>query len=96
MLRVCPGISVKHLCFYNFRFKSKANLGLNPNLLKVVNRSVPSSAVSDGKKKKDTLPDVVEKADGKRKKEKKDEKDDKFCKPGEGNYRAYNKIDRYS
>ena len=54
---------------------------------------MPSSAVSDGKKKKDTLPDVVEKADGKRKKEKKDEKDDKFCKPGEGNYRAYNKID---
>lgn len=73
--------------------KSKANLGLNPNMLKVVNRNVPSSAVSDGRKKKDALADVVEKADGKRKKEKKEEKDDKFCKPGEENYRAYNIID---
>ena len=56
---------------------------MNANLLKVVNRSVPSSAVSDGRKKKDALADVVEKVDGKRKKEKKEEKDDKFCKPGE-------------
>ena len=62
---------------------------MNPNLLKVANRSVPSSAVSDGRKKKDALADVVEKVDGKRKKEKKEEKDDKFCKPGEENYRAY-------
>jgi len=67
----------------NGRMKSKANLGLNPNLLKVVNRNVPSSAVPDGRKKKDALADVVEKADGKRKKEKKEEKDDKFCKPGD-------------
>ena len=74
----------------NFRWKGKANAAVNPNLLKIANRSVPSSAVSDGKKRKDTLADVVEKADGKRKKDKKEEKDDKFCKPGEwGNYRAY-------
>jgi len=52
------------------------------NTLKVANRSVPSSAVSEGKKRKETLADVVEKADGKRKKDKKEEKDDKFCKPG--------------
>ena len=52
-------------------------------MLKVVNRSAVSSAVSEGKKKKDTLADVVEKADGKRKKDKKEEKGDKFCKPGE-------------
>ena len=47
---------------------------------------MPSSA-SEGKKKKDALADVVEKADGKRKKDKKEaEKDlDKFCKPGEWN-----------
>lgn len=70
--------------------KSKANLGLNPNLLKVANRSVLSSAVSDGKKKKDALADVVDKVEGKRKKEKKEEKDDKFCKPGEENYMTYN------
>lgn len=69
--------------FYNFRLKGKANASLNSNLLKVVNRSIPSSAVSEGKKKKDALADVVEKADGKRKKDKKEEKDDKFCKPGE-------------
>lgn len=73
--------------------KSKTNLALNPNLLKAVNQNMPSSAVSDGKKKKEALADVVEKADGKRKKEKKDEKDDKFCKPGEGNCRTYDKID---
>ena len=52
-------------------------------MLKVVNRNLPSSAVSEGKKKKETLADVVDKADGKRKKDKKEEKDDKFCKPGE-------------
>ena len=52
-------------------------------MLKVVNRNLPSSAVSEGKKKKETLADVVEKADGKRKKDKKEDKDDKFCKPGE-------------
>ena len=83
---------MKHLCFYKSRLKSKVNLGMNPNLLKVVNRSVPSSAVSDGKKKKDALADVVDKVDGKRKKEKKEEKDDKFCKPGEGDITTYNKI----
>jgi len=77
-------IPVKDFCFYNFRLKSKNNLALNPNLLKAVNQNMPSSAVSDGKKKKEALADVVEKADGKRKKEKKEEKDDKFCKPGEG------------
>lgn len=65
------------------RLKSKANVALNPNLLKAVNQNMPSSAVSDGKKKKEALADVVEKADGKRKKEKKEEKDDKFCKPGD-------------
>ena len=60
---------------------------MNPNTLKVANRSVLSSAVSEaGKKKKDALADVVEKADSKRKKEKKEEKDDKFCKPGEYNF----------
>lgn len=52
-------------------------------MLKVVTRNLPSSAVSEGKKKKETLADVVERADGKRKKDKKEEKDDKFCKPGE-------------
>ncbi|KAL9971302.1 hypothetical protein ACROYT_G023811 [Oculina patagonica] len=67
----------------NARWKGKASAALNANLLKVANRSVPSSAVSDGKKKKDALADVVEKADGKRKKDKKEEKDDKFCKPGD-------------
>lgn len=56
---------------------------INSSMLKVVNRSIPSSAVSEGKKRKDTLADVVEKADGKRKKEKKEEKDEKFCKPGD-------------
>lgn len=75
--------------FHDFRWKGKASAALNANLLKVVNRSVPSSAVSEGKKKKDALADVVEKADGKRKKDKKEEKDDKFCKPGEWNYSAY-------
>ena len=43
---------------------------------------MPSSAVSEGKKKKEALADVVEKADSKRKKDKKEEKDEKFCKPG--------------
>ena len=85
--------SCEAFVLYKFRLKSKVNLGLNANLLKVVNRSVPSSAVADGKKKKDALADVVDKADGKRKKEKKEEKDDKFCKPGEGNNTTYNKID---
>lgn len=67
-------------------FRKSKPSSLNANLLKVVNRSVPSSA-SEGKKKKDALADVVEKADGKRKKDKKEaEKDlDKFCKPGEWN-----------
>ena len=67
-------------------FRKSKPSALNANLLKVVNRSVPSSA-SEGKKKKDALADVVEKADGKRKKDKKEaEKDlDKFCKPGEWN-----------
>ena len=51
-------------------------------MLKVANRSVPTSAVSDGKKKKEALADVVEKVDSKRKKDKKEEKDEKFCRPG--------------
>ena len=96
LLSICPEIPDKYLYLYYFRLKSKANLGLNPNLLKVVNRNVPSSAVSDGRKKKDALADVVEKADGKRKKEKKEEKDEKFCKPGEENCRAHNIIECYS
>ena len=96
ILPACPEIFAKYLFFYYFRLKSKANLGLNPNLLKVVSRNVPSSAVSDGRKKKDVLADVVEKADGKRKKEKKEEKDDKFCKPGEENCTVYNIIECYS
>ena len=64
------------------RWKARAASTVNPNMLKVANRSVPSSAVSDGKKKKEGLADVVEKVDSKRKKDKKEEKDDKFCKPG--------------
>ena len=64
------------------RWKARAASTVNPNMLKVANRNVPSSAVSDGKKKKEGLADVVEKVDSKRKKDKKEEKDDKFCKPG--------------
>lgn len=64
----------------NTKSKDKRSPLLNANLLKVVNRSVPSP---DGRKKKDALADVVEKVEGKRKKEKKEEKDDKFCKPGD-------------
>lgn len=69
--------------FADTKSKDKRSPLLNANLLKVVNRSVPSSAVSDGRKKKEALADVVDKVDGKRKKEKKEEKDDKFCKPGD-------------
>lgn len=67
----------------NSRWKARAASTVNPNMLKVANRNVPSSAVSDGKKKKEGLADVVEKVDSKRKKDKKEEKDDKFCKPGD-------------
>jgi len=68
----------------NSRWKNRVGSTVNSsNTLKVANRSVPSSAVSEGKKRKETLADVVEKADGKRKKDKKEEKDDKFCKPGD-------------
>lgn len=72
----------RNVASIHFRSKDKRSPLLNANLLKVVNRSVPSSAVSDGRKKKEALADVVDKVDGKRKKEKKEEKDDKFCKPG--------------
>ena len=46
---------------------------------------MPSPAISEaGKKKKETMVDFIEKAEGKRKKDKKEvEKEDKFCKPGE-------------